>query len=229
MYLCTRAVFSCRQTAWPENEGQLCGSLLQSGWLTGGRINPVSRRHCWIKCLNTKYRDLLWNVVNKKDNWIPKNRIKTEFNHFQTNCVYRQRFYKVFLSPCSDIIHTIMCFPKWWTLAHPHMWTTSSLMPFLFCLCFVMLLLICYHFYVPILLVRSVTVFVVSVCYHIFAPVLFFICALDIIESDTTFPVLSCRLSQHVWNTMLPQKSIHLQKLKMLMRSDSEQLVLLTY
>ena len=47
----------------------------------------------------------------------------------------------------------------------------------------VILLLICYHFYVLILFIRCVIMFIFSVCYHIFAPILF-ICGLDIIEND---------------------------------------------
>lgn len=34
--------------------------------------------------------------------------IKTECSHIETFCVYQQWFYKVFLSPCSKIIYTIM-------------------------------------------------------------------------------------------------------------------------
>lgn len=31
--------------------------------------------------------------------------IKTECSHIETFCVYQQWFYKVFLSPCSDVLY----------------------------------------------------------------------------------------------------------------------------
>lgn len=43
-------------------------------------------------------------------------------SHLHASWVYLRQFYSVFLSPCRNILHTVTCFTKWWTL----LWTAEA-------------------------------------------------------------------------------------------------------
>lgn len=84
----------------------------------------------------------------------------------------------------------------------PHVKTVSALnshlsFMHLSFICFVrllFLLLICYHFYVPILFIRSVMMFIVSVCYHIICTSSVF----DIIETEGALLEVTVRFIRSV-------------------------------
>lgn len=51
----------------------------------------------------------MYNPDSEKVATLCKTWIKTERNHLQTSCVH------VFLSPCANVLCTIMCSTEWWT------------------------------------------------------------------------------------------------------------------
>lgn len=96
---------------WTEG-GRLCYMNQMGPIITELTAKPATARmyqSVRCECSGLKRSDQTTTGIPKKrwDEMILKMQIKTECNRLQMNCVYWQ-FYKVFLSPCMNMLSTVM-------------------------------------------------------------------------------------------------------------------------
>ena len=128
-----------------------------------------SSLHCVCQCL--LQNDTLEENTFKVQVVIYSCNITIRYTHIYIE-VCQVKKHSLFLNQLCGIfcVLTVSVLNSVWFISHLSFMHLSFIC---FVRCFVFLHLICYHFYVPILFIRSVIMFIVSVCYHIFAPLCF--------------------------------------------------------